>query len=259
MSFALWAGFLFLFFICFFLPFAVLLFLKKKTGAPLLASVFFGAAGFVVTQLFIRIPLLSNSRISFRLGLLPTLLYAFLLAFSAALFETTGRFCVLQWPLRRRSSYVQGLAAGIGHGWVEAAVLVGAGNVVNFLALLGYDRGGSALVAKWLGISPVAAQQMVAALKAVPVSQIFMAGAERLFTLCFHAAMMLLLLYWIKRGHPAVGFVLVVALHTATDFFTVLAAKNLLVAEGGLALIAAASVALCFFLRKRAVFLEAEL
>ena len=249
-SFIAWESFTL--FICFLLPLPVLLALRKKSRQKLLACTLWGAAGFVVSQLCIRIPLLQVGRLSFRLNLLPVWQQALVLAFSAALFESCARLIVLKGPLARRHSYVQGLAAGIGHGWVEAAALVGASAAANLVLALAYQAGGSALAAQMLGISPLQAQQAVGQILAAPAFMFGVAGLERLFTICFHTAMMLLLLLFIERRQTVWGFFLVVALHTAMDLCAALFGQShTLLVEGLIAIEGVGSVLFCLWAKKQ--------
>ncbi|MEF9866274.1 MAG: YhfC family glutamic-type intramembrane protease, partial [Oscillospiraceae bacterium] len=71
------------------LPVFLVIFVSKKYKVKIRFA-FLGALGFVVMQLFIRIPLLQLPDINiFLIGLSPVL-SAMVLAFTAALFETTG-------------------------------------------------------------------------------------------------------------------------------------------------------------------------
>ncbi len=233
--------------VCFALPIVVLALLKKQTGGKVWSATFWGAVGFVVLQLIIRIPLLQTARVQFYLAKAPVLLQYFLLAFTAGLFETAGRLLIFKLPLRKRTSYEDGLAAGIGHGWSEAAIIVGINNVLNATALILFQIGGSSLVAKYLPISATGAQGLIQTLNATPVSHFWAAGFERLFTMCAHAAFSLLLFYFIQKKQTIRGFLFVLGLHTALDFFGVLLANtgNMFVTELFIAVFGSLCVVFC--------------
>lgn len=230
------------------LPAIILAILKKHSGKKVWTAAFWGAVGFVVLQLFIRIPLLQTARVQFYLAKMPVLLQYFSLAFTAGLFETVGRLLIFKLPLHKRTTYEDGLSAGIGHGWSEAAILVGINNILNTAALVLFQIGGSSLVAKWLPISAADAQTLVYTLNATPVSQFWAAGFERLFTMCAHTAFSLLLFYFMQRKQTIRGFFFVLGLHTMLDFFGVLLASKcgLLVTELFIAVFGSACALFCY-------------
>ena len=106
---------------------------NKKRGVA--SAWFLGAAGFFVTQIVIRVPILST------LSLMPGfvsfvenhyVLYALMLGLTAALFEVVGRFACAK-ILIKNLTYTKGFAAGLGHGGIEAMVLIGMTYVSNLL------------------------------------------------------------------------------------------------------------------------------
>ena len=212
----------FILLVCFVLPPVFLAFSKKNTGQEVWTAAFFGAIGFVVTQLLIRIPILSTVYVVQFLSSLPPLFRYFALALTAGLFETTGRLLVFLIPLNRRSSYEDGLSAGIGHGWVEAAILVGLNNIFNLLTLILYQAGGAVLVAKYLPFSEIEAANLALVLQNTPTSLFWASGFERLFAIIAHTAFSLLLFYFIRNKSALSGFFIVVGLHTVLDFVSIL-------------------------------------
>ena len=118
------------------LPVAVLIAFAAKYRRQGIASAWFlGAAGFFVTQILIRVPILAALQsqpwfLSFFQNHL--FLYAFSLAFTAGLFELAGRFAVAK-LLRKNLTFKRSLAAGLGHGGIEAMVLVGMTYVNNLI------------------------------------------------------------------------------------------------------------------------------
>ena len=77
------------------------------------------------------------------------------------------------------------------------------------------------------------------------------AGLERLFTICFHTAMMVLLLLFVEKKRTAAGFCLVVALHTALDLCAALFGQSRpVLCEIVIALAGTASVLFCVFAKK---------
>ena len=134
-------------FVSFILPLAFLVgyaLRHKKQG--IWSAWLLGAAGFVVPQICIRLQLLNvlSARDGFQeFTQTHPVLYALGMAFSAGLFELVGRFAVAM-LLRKKLTYRRALAAGLGHGGIEAMLIVGMAYINNlvFLALIqtgGFD------------------------------------------------------------------------------------------------------------------------
>ena len=105
------------------LPVVILIVLAAKNKKQGIVSAWLlGAAGFFVTQILIRVPILTvlqgqNWFIAFSRNHL--FLYAFSLAFTAGLFELAGRYGVAK-ILQKKLTYKRALAAGLGHGVCQA-------------------------------------------------------------------------------------------------------------------------------------------
>lgn len=212
-----------------------------------------GALGFLILQMVIRIPLLQF------LGTMSwfqdfaqkqAVLFAFLLALTAGLFETVGRFIVFRYGLGKRLSFMTGLAAGAGHGGIESIALVGLTYVNNLILSLAINNGTLAVMVP----DPAMADSITKALTGVPSDVFLAAGLERLFTMALHLALSVLLCYCLVRHRPATGFFIVLAIHTAVDFLAVLLqtlGAGIWVIEGALAVIALLSIGLVLWLRPR--------
>ena len=86
-----------------------------------------GAAGFLVPQILIRFPILAalsrtDGFVAFAQA--HPLIYGFALAFTAGLFEVVGRYAVAR-ILQKNLTYRRALAAGLGHGGIEAILITG--------------------------------------------------------------------------------------------------------------------------------------
>jgi uncharacterized membrane protein YhfC len=220
------------------LPLAGWLFLARRwKGAG--TAVAAGALGFYLTQMVIRIPLLSVPAVAEGLGGLygqSPMVYFLFMAFTAGLFETTGRLFVFRSLLYKRLSYRTGLAAGFGHGAVEALILVGV------------TYGGAPLP------EDPALAAGVAQLAATPAALFLAAAVERICTVCFHIAASLLLCYMISIGKTLQGFSLCLAAHTALDFIVPqiqVRTGSYLLTESVMVGVAALSVGLIVHLQKK--------
>lgn len=121
----------------------VLLFAVKFQGRGLIIPWLAGAAGFFVTQILIRVPILTllqtqNWFLEFAQAM--PFVYMFALAFTAGLFELAGRYGVAR-ILGRKLNFSRSLAAGLGHGGIEAVVITGSAMVSNFAFIFMINTG----------------------------------------------------------------------------------------------------------------------
>ena len=130
----------------------------------ILKPILLGAATFFVFQILIRIPLiqivLPNIPWYLKLGSTQPFMYALFLGITAALVEELGRYIVMIVCLKKDICVLDGIGFGIGHGGIEAILLVG----VNAL------------------ITIILARQSI-----VP-SLMFASGVERVATIAIHIA-----------------------------------------------------------------------
>ena len=210
-------AYLFTLLICFGIPLGALVwFLLRRQGYG--KAYFLGAATFALFQLFTRIPLLQyalpNASFYFRLSMDP-LWYPLFLGATAALFEEGGRYIMMRCFLKRRT-YTDGLAFGMGHGGLEAMLLVGA-----------------SVLAAWI-VTP----------DALTTSNVILSGVERLLTIPVHVAWSVMILAGLQKGCYK-GLLVAFLTHTLLDAGLVLmmnAVIPLYVIEGVLALFTAAAV-----------------
>ena len=132
-------------FISFILPLAFLVgyaLRHKKQG--IWSAWLLGALGFFVPQILIRFPILTAlSRTDGFLAFAQnhTLIYGFALAFTAGLFEVVGRYAVAR-MLKKNLTYRRALAAGLGHGGIEAIIITGLAYISNLVFVVMLQTGG---------------------------------------------------------------------------------------------------------------------
>lgn len=166
----------------------------KKKGY--LKPVLLGALTFFVFQIITRIPLLQILGDTVWFTIFSTtqpVLYVLFLGGTAALFEEGGRWIVMRLFMKNRHRLNDGIAFGVGHGGIEAVLLVGI-NAVVFLIL--NDPSTSPL-------------------------QTFAGGFERLCTLVIHIAFSVMVLKSVVLKKP-LWLLLAFVLHTALDMGYVL-------------------------------------
>lgn len=209
--------------VCLVLPVLVILvFSLKNKGKKLPSAWLLGAAGFFVTQIVIRVPILSLLQaqswfVSF--GENNMFLYAFLLAFTAGLFELGGRFVVAK-LMSRNLTYKRSLAAGLGHGGIEAMLLIGLAYINNIAYILMINSGTfDAVVAQaaQTGVDVSALWQIKDQLLTTSPALFLLGGFERILAMTAHAAMSLIVCYGVHTGKPLKGALICLGIHTMID------------------------------------------
>lgn len=177
-------------------PVLLSVFLAKKSGSA--KGVLLGMGCFTATQILLRIPLLSllslwADYIVFQ-SLYPVA-YLALLSLSAGIFEEFGRYVFIKFFMKK-SSCADAFAFGAGHGGIEAVLLVG----LSQLALV-FLTGGS--------------------LAGYCASDFFLSGAERIFAICAHIGLSLIMWYGVNRSKSIIFVPLCIMLHGVFNFSAV--------------------------------------
>ena len=177
---------IFTFIISFIIPFGVLGYLIVNQRKYLIPFGF-GVFTFMVFQILTRIPLLQlylpNFSWYFKLVYQYPVWHALFLGITAALFEEVGRYFVMSLMMKRRRSFNDALFFGLGHGGIEALLMVG----INTFLILVYYKGisGSTLF-------------------------MFLAGTERISAMMFHVVWSIMIMLGIKQ--KKVGYLLIAIL-----------------------------------------------
>lgn len=161
-----------------------------------------GALVFVVSQMLLRIPLVTALQAALGPQIAGSALLSFAaataLSLTAALFETAGRYAGYRLLLRRDpKSWGTGVLFGLGHGGIESALLIG-GLAISQLVTL------TTLTAAGLEALPAAQAEGLRALAAsvnIQPAWLGLHGAwERIVGMAFHVGMSLLVLQTVVRG-----------------------------------------------------------
>lgn len=183
--------------VCFGIPAAGLVILmRQKAGAG--KAFLCGMPAFVVSQLLIRIPVLQFILPNFAWFALLQLFpwrYGLFLGLTAGLAEETARWIAIRCFLKEKVSLEHGLAFGLGHGGIEAMLLVGPNMITGTVMVL---AGRSALFP-------------------ADAADILTAGAERIFAIAFHMGASLLVMYGVRKKKALRYWAAAVALHTVLD------------------------------------------
>jgi len=165
--------------------------------------------------------------------------------FAAGIFEETGRLIAFLFILRKTRDWSHGVVYGIGHGGIEAWILL-SWTYVNNLVISLMVNGGQLDTIK-SALTPVqikAIDQGVQTLISTDSSLFFIAGIERVLTVIIHIGLSLLVLLAV-RNRKYYYFVLAILLHAALNFTAVymnMKLNNIVLTEIIVAAFAAVSV-----------------
>ena len=201
------------------LPVAALAVLKRKTGRGLLAALV-GAGCFIGYALVLEQLLHAAVFSLFPAITLYPAAYTAYGCLAAGLFEETGRLMGLSLLCKKDRDLALGVGYGIGHGAVNAAVMLGA----------------------------PAAPQVTDALGAAGAGAFWAAGVERIAAMALHMALSILVWMAVTRRVPIWYYFAAVLLHAAANIPAALSQLGLLrsmwCSEG---IILAVNAAVCLF------------
>ena len=183
--------------LCFGLPIAGMFWLHFGKHRPL-RPLFAGILVFVLSQLVLRMPLLSLLQGFGWFGEMAQnpWLYGLFLGLSAGVFEEVGRWLGFTFLLKKERGWLDGVAFGIGHGGVEAVVLVGFLNVNNLFYAIAINTGMLPLLTA--GLPDETAQLITRQLAETPAVDFLLGGVERIFAMVIQIALSILVLRGVR-------------------------------------------------------------
>lgn len=179
----------------------LLLVLLAIRRAISLRPLFIGVLAFFVSQILLRIPLLSILSTQgwfLTFAQQQMLLYLILLSASAGLFEESARLLGAKCFCKGRRSYRDAVSFGLGHGLCEVVLLVGLSSIGNLLYCVMINSGSLGAAASG---SAEMLQQITAALASVSTASIYLGIVERISAVLFHVFASVLIFYGVNRGH----------------------------------------------------------
>ena len=206
------------------LPMVVLaVFAAKHKKQGIVSAWLLGAAGFFVTQILIRIPILTFLQTQswfMDFANAHLFLYAFGLAFTAGLFELAGRFVVAKLLAKKELNPKRSLAAGLGHGGIEAIVITGIA-MVNNLAYIAMINAGTfeeiLSVAAGAGVDISQLELIKEQLLTYSPVLFLLGGFERILAMTAHVAMSMLVCYGVAHKKVLPYTLICLAIHTFID------------------------------------------
>jgi uncharacterized membrane protein YhfC len=220
-----------------------------------------GALTFIAAQV-LHIPVVYSLTALFNNGTLPAipeawtaLFNAVLLGLLAGIFEETARLILFKFSLKNVKSWAEGVLVGVGHGGVEAILLGGLGfaSVVSMILMRNGDLSTFGIPADQIEL----AKQQVAEFWSAPVYMAFLGLFERVFAICLHLSLSVMVLYSVVYGKP-VWFWIALLWHALVDALAVylLPTVGAVGVEGVVAVCAVISLLILF--RMRSMFVETE-
>ncbi|MFD3158592.1 YhfC family intramembrane metalloprotease [Haloimpatiens sp. FM7330] len=203
-------------FISFGMPILLGIYFCKKYKATV-KSIVVGAVVFLIFQIFTRMPLLSYlQNVEWYKSIVnKPMVIALFLGVTAGLFEEIGRFIGFKFFLKDRLNWKNGVACGVGHGGIEAIVLVGIANINNLIYSLMINNGTFDEITG-SKISHVLSMQIKNQLIYSPNYYFLVGGIERIFAISIHIALSLIVLYAVKNRKSIYLFVAIL-LHAVLD------------------------------------------
>lgn len=151
------ASLIVLIFLCFAIPIGGFIYLsvkKKHVAKPF----FIGMLVFFVFQMVIRLPIiqlvLPQTAWFIAMSRNPWL-YGLFMGGTAAITEELGRYIAVRFLLKKNRRYADGIAYGLGHGGIEAMLLIGVNNIANLFIILSGSSYMAALIAVQLNYATI--------------------------------------------------------------------------------------------------------
>ena len=192
-------------------PLGIMGYLHRKKGGRWLAFLV-GAVTFTLFAMVLE-GIFNRFVVSGPLGSVITgniWLYALYGGLAAGLFEETGRLAAFKLVLRKRREPVTALSYGLGHGGIEAFLLVGLTMIANLSVGLAYSG----------GTLPPEAVTAAETIISAPTALFFWAGVERLSAMLLHVSNSVLVFAAAWTGKRWL-FPAAILTHTAINFIAV--------------------------------------
>lgn len=201
-------------------PLGVMLALRRRGGTW--TAFLTGAATFVLFAMVLE-PILHNLVLRSPVGASiqqNILLYGLYGGLAAGLFEETGRFLAFRFILKTRTARITALSYGIGHGGIEAFLVMGLSMITNLSLGLVYTSG-----------APLPAEAAAAAetILSMPAGMFLWGGLERLSAMALHMALSVMVFASVRPGRRLL-FPAAIAVHAGVNFAAVVANARLPIA-----------------------------
>ena len=243
--------------ICFVVPILLLWGVRRRYHASF-KSFLVGMIAFIVATQVIEAPIhayfLMYNETTIQWFATHPWLYALYGGLMAGILEETARYVSFKWVLKKQTRFQDSLSYGLGHGGIEAMLIVGTTYLNNLVLSLMINQG---LVEK-LGLEAELQETIVTQLTQTSPLLFSLAGYERLMTLIIQIGLSVLVFKAI-RDRKNYYYVMAIFIHACLDFkavFAQLGFLNLYWIEGFVTLYA---IGFMIFMLKQAKFYQEDL
>jgi uncharacterized membrane protein YhfC len=249
------AGIIFTLLVSFLLPIGLIIYAKRRYSAyfsiAVVGTLIFFVFVMVLEQSLHLYVLKLNETTKALMG--NTWIYAIYGGLAAGLFEETGRLTAFKFFLKDRWEWKDGFAYGIGHGGIEAMLVVGLTTINNLTYSLAINKGNfGALIGSMLPAA--SAEQVKNSLINTDWYLFFVSGLERCFAISIQIGLSILVLYAVKN-RKYIYYIIAILLHALVDFPAGLAQRGILsiwVVEG--VAFAACIIGICWAIKSKKAF-----
>lgn len=180
--------------------------------------------------------------------------YAIYGSLAAGIFEECGRFLAYITLLRKKRSWTDGIAFGIGHGGIEAILIGGMTAIQNLILSININLGNINALNKY-NMPPDMIEKIKSSLINTPSYAFLISGIERMFVIFIQIGLSVLVLQGVKNK-KYIYLLYAILLHALIDFPAALFQKgvitNIWAIEGWVAI--ASILLLLFTLRSKSNF-----
>ena len=141
---------------------------------------------------------------------------------AAGIFEETGRYLAMRLYMKKSLTKENSLMYGVGHGGIEAVMIVGMSYISNLMVALMINlKGLDSLLAGLDAATATATTEQLSALWTIPSYQFFFAGVERISAMMLQIALSYLVYRAVKEKQMKF-YGIAVGVHFAVDAITVI-------------------------------------
>lgn len=207
--------------ICFAVPLILLWVIRRRYQASL-KSFLVGMIAFIIATQILEAPInayfLLFNETTVQWFASHSMVYALYGGFMAGLFEETARYLSYKWVLKKQTRIQDSLSYGVGHGGIEAMLIVGTTYINNLVLSLMINQG----FIENLGLSTELQETVVTQLTQVSPILFSLAGYERLMTLIIQIGLSVIVFKAI-RERKIRYYVIAILIHALLDFPAALA------------------------------------
>lgn len=177
--------------------------------------------------------------------------YALVLGLLAGLFEETARYILFKFILKENQTWNEGVYVGLGHGGTEA-IIFGVLAALAFFNMIAYRHIDLSTVPSIRPDQLELAKHQVEAYWSIPPYLAILGFAERIFTMCLHVSLSVMVMYGLVSRKP-IWFWLAVLWHTLVDAAAVYLGQSIsmIALEGIIGVFALISLGIVYWIKPK--------